>query len=323
MKTIRNFLKDRRGATAVTFGLMLVPILGMTGLAVDYTRASSDRSRLQNAADSAALAGASVFTGANVQAAQDRATAYLRANLGAEADNVTMSFSAENQLVNVGIRGETNSLFMQVLNKDKVDIGVNAQALAPLKPTSVRFYPGEMYGWYYKKVSIVVVKGGKETVAGTISYTNEYRTGPKSENGRGTGTKETVPPSGTEIDLGEFDSLYLKMEIKNDGCPLGSKYTADSKDSNHTICVNSNAKGDSNYNNVLRTDNIKTVHYLFVDGKQLPANAKPPLEDLFNCDGKRLSHAWEDGGSFSQQDFYYEVTSGCRAVDSENVRLTR
>ena len=38
MKKFRNFLKDRSGATAVTFGLLLVPLMGMTGLAVDYSR---------------------------------------------------------------------------------------------------------------------------------------------------------------------------------------------------------------------------------------------------------------------------------------------
>ncbi|EJN05155.1 TadE/TadG family type IV pilus assembly protein [Phyllobacterium sp. YR531] len=322
MKKIRNFLKDRSGATAVTFALLLVPIVGMTGLAVDYTRASTDRARLQGAADSAALAGASVFTGLNKSAAEESARAYLRGNLGAEADKVKITFSAADQRVTVAISGETNSLFMQLLNKDKVAIGVTSQALAPLKPTSVKFYPGDMYGWYYKKVSIVVVKGGKETVVGTISYTSEYRSGPNSASGRGTGKKETIPPSGTNIDLGEFDSLYLKMEVKNDGCPIGQKYSADPKDSNHTICVTSNASADSKYNKTLRTDDVNTVHYLFVDGVQLKQGSKPPLDDLFNCDGSRLKHAWEDGGGFALQDFFYEVTSGCKAVDNENVRLT-
>ncbi len=64
MKRFRDFLKDRSGATALTFALMLVPIMGMTGLAVDYSVATNERATLQDAADAAALAGASVFTGA-------------------------------------------------------------------------------------------------------------------------------------------------------------------------------------------------------------------------------------------------------------------
>ncbi len=47
MKKFTKFLKDRSGATAVTFGLLLVPLLGMTGLAVDYSLASNERSKLQ------------------------------------------------------------------------------------------------------------------------------------------------------------------------------------------------------------------------------------------------------------------------------------
>ncbi len=46
MKLFRDFLKDRSGATAVTFGLMLVPILGVTGLAVDYSVATNERGQV-------------------------------------------------------------------------------------------------------------------------------------------------------------------------------------------------------------------------------------------------------------------------------------
>ncbi|WP_204270737.1 pilus assembly protein TadG-related protein, partial [Escherichia coli] len=73
MSKFKQFLRDKRGATALTFGLLLVPLMGMTGLALDYTVASNERVNLQNAADTAALAGASIFTGGNAQAAEDRA----------------------------------------------------------------------------------------------------------------------------------------------------------------------------------------------------------------------------------------------------------
>ncbi|WP_271895602.1 TadE/TadG family type IV pilus assembly protein [Candidatus Phyllobacterium onerii] len=319
MKKIRNFLKDRSGATAITFGLLLIPIMGMTGLAVDYSLASNERSKLQNAADSAALAGASVFTGSNSAAAEARAKAYLKANLGAEADKVTIKFTAADQKVNVAISGGTNTVFMHLLKQDKVAIGVNATALAPLKPTTAKFIPGDMYGWYFKKVSIVVVKNGVETVMGTITYTSAYRSGPNSANGRGTGVKTQVPPDNTTINLGDYDKLYLKMEVKNDGCDIGYKYTADPADPNHTLCVPS--ASSSSYNLTLRTDDPNTVDYLFVEGVQLKKGSTPPLDSLFNCGG-RQDHAWEDGGGFAQQDFFYQVEAACKSVDGENVRLT-
>lgn len=324
MKKIRNFLKDRRGATAVTFGLMLVPILGMTGLAVDYTRASSDRSRLQNAADSAALAGASVFTGANVQAAQDRATAYLRANLGAEADNVTMSFSADNQLVNVGIRGETNSLFMQILNKDKVDIGVNAQALAPLKPTSAEIDIGEVYGHWAKKVSIIVVRPGstKEVVLGTVTYEASDL---EAEDWRGIGKTTMVPENG-KITLGEYKELYLRMDVKKGPCDVG-RYDSNTS-SRYVTCSPSSLDKYKNYDSTYRTDDETQVHHLFVGDtattlKQLPEGSDPPLDKLLNCDQQWHFHGWEDGGGWPKQDFFYKIKSACNAVDGEHVRLTQ
>lgn len=316
MKKIRNFLKDRRGATAVTFGLMLVPILGMTGLAVDYTRASSDRSRLQNAADSAALAGASIYIGTNANEAEARARAYMRANLGADAENVTMSFSASNQRVNVGIRGETNSLFMQILNKDKVDIGVGAQALAPLKPTSATIKVGDVFGIWFKRVTIVAVKkNGTENIVGTVVY---YPKDTKALNWRGTGT--TVPPKDqiATITLSDYESVYLKMEVKKDGCDIG--YAGTTK--NNIISCKLDSKKTS-FDATLRTDDEETVNHLFVDKKQLPLGSVPPLTDIFKCEGGVHDHAWEDGGGWPLQDFFYTVTSACKAVDGEHVRLTQ
>lgn len=53
-----NFFRDRSGNVAMIFALASVPMVGLIGAAVDYSRASSDRSALQVAVDAAALAGA-------------------------------------------------------------------------------------------------------------------------------------------------------------------------------------------------------------------------------------------------------------------------
>jgi Flp pilus assembly protein TadG len=54
----RRLWGDRRGNVAVLFGLAAVPIMGVMGVAVDYSRASHYRAILQSAVDTAALAGA-------------------------------------------------------------------------------------------------------------------------------------------------------------------------------------------------------------------------------------------------------------------------
>lgn len=51
-------LRDKGGAVALVFALLLVPMLGAVGLAVDYQRLSSARQFLQSQVDAAALGGA-------------------------------------------------------------------------------------------------------------------------------------------------------------------------------------------------------------------------------------------------------------------------
>ncbi len=53
---------DDSGSIAVTFALLLIPMMLIFGLVVDYARMVQCRAILQNAVDEAALAGASVFT---------------------------------------------------------------------------------------------------------------------------------------------------------------------------------------------------------------------------------------------------------------------
>ena len=318
MKYLRQFIKDRRGATAITFGLLLVPLLGFAGLAVDYSRASNDRSRLQNAADAAALAAASVFTGSNKAAAEARARAFLQANLGLRAEDINLNFSTENQKVSVTLGGQTSTLFMHVLNKDNMPINVNATALAPLKPTTAKITIDKVTGYWFKKVSIIVVRNGKDVVVGTIKYT---ATDHNLYNGNGGGKTDPDINVPITFDLGDYTKLYLKMEIKNDGCDVGYKDKNAGK-SRYVDCIATNESGYSKYNSTLKTDDPNTVNHLFVDGVQLPVGSKPPLDDLMNCDNTPHSHAWEDGGGWANQDFYYKITAACKSVDGENVRLT-
>src|SRR5262245_9785509 len=51
----RAFRSDRSGNVAIIFGLAMIPLLGLVGVAVDYSRANADRVKLQAAVDSAGL----------------------------------------------------------------------------------------------------------------------------------------------------------------------------------------------------------------------------------------------------------------------------
>ncbi|SNT12765.1 pilus assembly protein TadG-related protein [Sphingopyxis indica] len=67
MRRVRSkrLLKDESGATAAVFGLSLFALVAIGGLGFDYARLAGMDSELQNAADQAALAGASQLDGQN------------------------------------------------------------------------------------------------------------------------------------------------------------------------------------------------------------------------------------------------------------------
>src|SRR5947208_10591399 len=50
-----RFFADQRGGVAPIFALGLVPMIGMAGAAIDYSRASAARTAMQATLDSAAL----------------------------------------------------------------------------------------------------------------------------------------------------------------------------------------------------------------------------------------------------------------------------
>src|SRR4051812_9640370 len=91
VRTIISGLKrcraDRRGSTALTFALATPVLLGAVALAVDYSNLSLRKTRLQEVADTAALAGARELRLAN--ATTGPAIAVAQNLVNASASSVT------------------------------------------------------------------------------------------------------------------------------------------------------------------------------------------------------------------------------------------
>ncbi len=90
---MRRFLKDTAGTYAITFSLMVVPVLGTVALAVDYSNLSKQKGYVQNSLDAAALATSKEFAAGNFASetpAQEKAlmdayaSDFFHANLPAE-----------------------------------------------------------------------------------------------------------------------------------------------------------------------------------------------------------------------------------------------
>ena len=65
---LKRFRRDRRGNIAVIFAIACVPLISAVGCAVDYTRATQLRSKLQAAIDAASVASISATSPAFIAA---------------------------------------------------------------------------------------------------------------------------------------------------------------------------------------------------------------------------------------------------------------
>src|SRR5262245_66684201 len=79
LRTARAFRAARGGNITITFALAIVPIVGLVGAAVDYSRANSTRAALQSALDSAALMLSKEAPGLTETQRNEKASAYFNA----------------------------------------------------------------------------------------------------------------------------------------------------------------------------------------------------------------------------------------------------
>ncbi len=307
-----RFAADRSGNFAVMTTLLAVPLFVAAGCVLDYSTASLERNNMQGIADSAALAGGRVFDGTNTAAAKAAAKTFLDGYSSRMPPGVSYDIIMNGQSIQVSLQASVATSLMQVAGISTIPVGVSSHALTPYKPQSIKFTPTQAQGYYYKKVSIIVVRPNstKEEVVGTVTYQPTTH----SDNGQGT---MTVLPSST-LNLGKYSKLVLQMDIKNDGCGIGFKAAV----TGSTVSCQANGVAASNrFNLTLRTDNPDTSQYLFVNKVQLPKGVMSPLEEILECD-RTLNHAWEDGGGWERQDFFYTAASVC-APDGQFVRLTK
>lgn len=112
IRCIRRFLEDRRGNILPMFGLALLPIMGLIGAAVDYSRANAVKSRMQAALDSTALAMAANAANQTASQLTASATAYFNAMFNTQSTTgVTLSVAYTNTAATgpqVTVNGSTN-----------------------------------------------------------------------------------------------------------------------------------------------------------------------------------------------------------------------
>src|SRR5436305_7965543 len=122
-----HFLRDRRGGVAPMFAFAIVPVLGLVGAAVDYSRANSIRAGMQSAIDAAALAMAKLAPTLTQSELQTQTAAYFNAMFNhADAKNlvITPNYSKGSgaQLV-ISVSGSMDTSFMRIMGFPSLSIG--------------------------------------------------------------------------------------------------------------------------------------------------------------------------------------------------------
>src|SRR5215510_6958459 len=77
---IRRFRSENRGNVAITFAIATIPMIGLSGMAVDYSRGNSAKSSMQAALDATGLNLSKEAQGMSQTALGDKAKAYFLAN---------------------------------------------------------------------------------------------------------------------------------------------------------------------------------------------------------------------------------------------------
>lgn len=374
---IRALFKDKRGSAAIIFSVALVPMVAMIGAATELGGISADKTRLQSAADSAALGAAgqiaSMASSSSIQQQASGAVASFVPNATISEFHMCTSTSADCSTSDRGtlspgqvytkaqyVRPLVFGGFLRLVGgSTTTTITATSVAMQAFSATQATFTPLGAKGWYFKVISLWVHRPGASTDTRLASYVYQpqylYQNGTVnlpngttvSDGGKGTTTSYdangNIVPSGTAVSLGSYDNAYLIEQVSFSPCPPGQS-NLNSKDpvscgangkagaayvpptsgspptvSTGTSCSStSTASHNSNaFDLITSTADAATACFLYIGGKQLTPNVKPSVFTILPCSGSGSNsagiYAWEDGGGWATQDFFFTVSTSCQS----------
>ncbi|GGK53917.1 TadE/TadG family type IV pilus assembly protein [Salinarimonas ramus] len=127
---LRDAVANRSGNVAIAFGLVLVPLLGMAGATIDYTRARNTAETIQLALDNAALAAVRDPDETTREEMLEFARKQLEGVLGNDAKLSVVSLTGDKVDETVWLEAEVRveTTFLRVVNIDDVTVSRFAEA---------------------------------------------------------------------------------------------------------------------------------------------------------------------------------------------------
>jgi Flp pilus assembly protein TadG len=128
---LRDFRRSQGGNIAIIFGLSAIPVVGLMGAAIDYSRAHSAKAAMQAALDATALMLSKEAASLTVDQLNAKADKYFKANFNRpEAKNIKITptyTSASSQLALLG-EASLDAHFVSLLGKDQIGISATSTA---------------------------------------------------------------------------------------------------------------------------------------------------------------------------------------------------
>lgn len=129
---VRRFRRDESGNFLMLFGLVLIPLLGVVGVAIDYSRASNARQALNSAIDSAALMAARDAQKLTDGQLRSRIDAWIRDNLPpsvkGQFSNATVTIDRTARTIKIDANANVPTTISSVLGVAQLPVGTFSQS---------------------------------------------------------------------------------------------------------------------------------------------------------------------------------------------------
>ena len=137
-KFLQKFINNKCGNVAPIFAVAIIPIILSAGAAIDYSRMSSDMTRMQSAVDTALLAGGhDLLSSSNNQGrenARSMVRNYLEANLDSrlysQIKNISISFGANGKTLTATVRASSPTTLLNIVGKEELNYRLVASTTA-------------------------------------------------------------------------------------------------------------------------------------------------------------------------------------------------
>jgi len=132
IEAIRRFGEDRRGNVLVMTGLAIVPLMGVVGVSVDYSRASNVRQALSSAIDAASLMAARDAQKLSDADLKTRIDGWIRDNLPPEAKadftGATVTIDRTARTIQIAANANVPATIARVIGTQYMPVGSSTQS---------------------------------------------------------------------------------------------------------------------------------------------------------------------------------------------------